>query len=1126
MNISEGVTRRISDHLKAVSVKLSALPSDERRDILQSVETHIYDALGRTSPDAPDLADLEAVIAGMDPPESYVIEAARERKLTVRSLVLYVVLALATAGVALPAWQRASKTDESPKARLDQKLISESASPDPSHSAAEAAMDGLPMTESDALRTGVLHAAISSSGDSDIMLSDPVSKTWRNLTRGRLVKRGWGQPWEPVGSPDGKTVVLRIYRRIDNREMKTQVWLLDLDTDRLTQIPGEYGFVIGFTWSADSTRFACFQDKSLMVFNRETLEKDIIADAGSRIGHCSWSPGGDRVAYACSDGALWVADAAEGTSTRLVGSGVADGAFCWGPDGRQIAATISGLISLVSLDGQLIREFGQAGSVHAWSRDGKFLAYESRTGGMRKLHILSLGDGSSVPVNYDRDATGALWIPKSNRLVFWGREDSKEHRYSLFMANADGSNPQAFGKAHSAGFMAPTLLGSDLEASHAEAAARVNVRRITDKIDYPFVNDTAVTGSWVSVDFVSTIQEFTPEKKSWRGGLHLKELVFLPGGKMTPSFYVWTKGLVMSPKGKTASKYVIKSFDDVDYMFFEWKSGDYTIRGRKPAFYVLRRRSASGKPRGGSSALPKPVPFARSLRMCAISTSSEQTGLSVGFVDRKQTPPRSYYLQEGNSEDGIELARADFESQRALVRKGREGCWTSMRGPASPRAISRKGTDDSKTSTMSLRFDKAPAHVVLRDYEEKTGFVLLVSPELPESFITLTSESLTTEAYLQIVETALLMHGIRLVKIGDRLAKALPCTKDDTQEATPTPLGFASPPKDNEAESIRVVFQDATLDVVLDDYRTRTALTMIRAPELPKVSINLRIVRGLSLPEYVEAVESLLEMHGVKIVKSEDKVARVIALHAPTRLHGYGEKPAATAPRRVPESVNIDLSSGKPPVVVSTYPKFGDLNVDPNVGRIAVTFDREMLRDRMWSWCYESRDTFPELSPDTVRYVDERTSVAEVELEPDKTYVVWFNTEKFTSFRDRYHKPAVPYRLEFKTGNQPKWTEEDSPATAARRFFEACRSRDWEEALTYWHTVDAQAGEGALNRLKDYLGGVEILRIGKPFKKIKNYPGWHVPYKIRLRGDAPDKEYDLAIRNDLPDRGWIIDGGI
>jgi hypothetical protein len=38
-----------------------------------------------------------------------------------------------------------------------------------------------------------------------------------------------------------------------------------------------------------------------------------------------------------------------------------------------------------------------------------------------------------------------------------------------------------------------------------------------------------------------------------------------------------------------ASKYVIKDIDGQTYMFYQWKSGDYTYRYKKPSYYVLKK---------------------------------------------------------------------------------------------------------------------------------------------------------------------------------------------------------------------------------------------------------------------------------------------------------------------------------------------------------------------------------------------------------------------------------------------------------------------------------------------------------------------------------------------------------
>lgn len=110
-----------------------------------------------------------------------------------------------------------------------------------------------------------------------------------------------------------------------------------------------------------------------------------------------------------------------------------------------------------------------------------------------------------------------------------------------------------------------------------------------DNIDMKFVNDKAVLGNWTTVDFVDDPSQFTPGEKYWKEDLFLKKQAFLPKGKMLPPFTKWTKGLIINQVDKTASAYKIEKIDGKEYMFREWKSGDYVYRGMKPSYYVLER---------------------------------------------------------------------------------------------------------------------------------------------------------------------------------------------------------------------------------------------------------------------------------------------------------------------------------------------------------------------------------------------------------------------------------------------------------------------------------------------------------------------------------------------------------
>ena len=118
--------------------------------------------------------------------------------------------------------------------------------------------------------------------------------------------------------------------------------------------------------------------------------------------------------------------------------------------------------------------------------------------------------------------------------------------------------------------------------------------RIVDRTDYPFVDDPAVHGKWVSVDFAETIEQFRPDQKRWGADLYLKEMTFLDDGKIALQWksakWTWTKGLIINEEGKTAPAYTIKRLDGKDYLFVEWKSGDYVFRHMTPQYYVLTRR--------------------------------------------------------------------------------------------------------------------------------------------------------------------------------------------------------------------------------------------------------------------------------------------------------------------------------------------------------------------------------------------------------------------------------------------------------------------------------------------------------------------------------------------------------
>ena len=116
-----------------------------------------------------------------------------------------------------------------------------------------------------------------------------------------------------------------------------------------------------------------------------------------------------------------------------------------------------------------------------------------------------------------------------------------------------------------------------------------------DDVSYEFVNDENVLGIWKSVAFTYSddINQVINDKKD---DLFLQRLIFCKEGKLLEernngtilNHLLWTKGKIIDDKySMTSAKYKIVNIDNVEYLIYEWKSGDYTFGRRKPGKYIL-----------------------------------------------------------------------------------------------------------------------------------------------------------------------------------------------------------------------------------------------------------------------------------------------------------------------------------------------------------------------------------------------------------------------------------------------------------------------------------------------------------------------------------------------------------
>ena len=127
-------------------------------------------------------------------------------------------------------------------------------------------------------------------------------------------------------------------------------------------------------------------------------------------------------------------------------------------------------------------------------------------------------------------------------------------------------------------------------------------------------------------------------------------------------------------------------------------------------YAIILERQPFGAPVEEPVAPPvsdEPPPFVQELRLVAITESP--AGTRVGFLNTRQKPPRTYFLYVGETEDGILLADADYDGERALVAKDGQQYW--MRMGAGTREAA---TEQPEADPRSQRDRSVPRTAVIR----------------------------------------------------------------------------------------------------------------------------------------------------------------------------------------------------------------------------------------------------------------------------------------------------------------------------------------------------------------------------------------------------------------------------
>jgi len=105
------------------------------------------------------------------------------------------------------------------------------------------------------------------------------------------------------------------------------------------------------------------------------------------------------------------------------------------------------------------------------------------------------------------------------------------------------------------------------------------------------------------------------------------------------------------------------------------------------------------------------------------------------------------------------------------------------------------------------------------------------------------------------------------------------------------------------------------------------------------------------------------------------------------------------------------------PRLVAVSPADGEMDVDPRLARIEITFDKQMGSGMSWTGYGEK---FPQGSAPAFWKDDRRTCVFPVKLKPDTEYEIGVNSVFNNNFQSADGVPAEPKVLKFKTRQDMK----------------------------------------------------------------------------------------------------------
>jgi Tol biopolymer transport system component len=231
----------------------------------------------------------------------------------------------------------------------------------------------------------------------------------------RLLTHGEGANFQPRWSPDGRRIAFG-----STRTGYEELYVMNADGTGVVQITHLRGFINGASWSPDGKRIAyassaaglsgplgvIHSPSDIYVSRADGTEATRLTRNGGLNAGPVWSPDGSRIVFDSDIRGpyeVWVM-ASDGSDQHPLTNVGQNGAADWSPDGSQIVfhserdypRGYEAAIYVMSADGSGQRRLIDGnGARPSWSRDGRWIAFESARDGGYGIYLVH-PDGSGL----------------------------------------------------------------------------------------------------------------------------------------------------------------------------------------------------------------------------------------------------------------------------------------------------------------------------------------------------------------------------------------------------------------------------------------------------------------------------------------------------------------------------------------------------------------------------------------------------------------------------------------------------------------------------------------------------------------------------------------------------------